>query len=103
MLRRARVCASDKETILRNRGINAVTAKENDRGRGHTIRIIIQLSLLFGAELTWTVADFLLLTHPSATSPCREGGKETNIPKQTYTHIQNVHAQRCWKRVNKLT
>jgi hypothetical protein len=68
-----------------------VTEKEKDRGRGHTIRIIIQLSLLFGAELTWTVADFLLLTHPSATSPCREGGKETNIPKQRHKQTAHMH------------
>ena len=57
-----------------------------ERGRGgereHTIRIIIQLSLLCGAELTRTGADFLLLTHPSVTSPCRERERERETDRE---------------------
>lgn len=65
--------------------------KERDRG------IIIQLSVLRRAELTRTEADFLLLTHPSATSPCRKREREKErggvgwIEKETHTraHMPN--------------
>lgn len=67
--------------------------------------IIIQLSVLCRAELTRTEADFLLLTHPSATSPCRkreeeEGNEGKQVgwrERETHTHarqiIQNTHIQ----------
>lgn len=56
--------------------------------------IIIQLSVLCRAELTRTEADFLLLTHPSATSPCRkreeeEGNEGKQVgwrERETHTH-----------------
>lgn len=49
--------------------------KENRKAEkesgGQPERIIIQLSEFCGAELTWTRANFLFLSLPSATSPCR--------------------------------
>lgn len=45
--------------------------KAGAKSHRQPVRIIIQLIELCRAELTWTRADFLLLTLPSATSPCR--------------------------------
>ncbi len=77
--------------IERERG----RCREREWERG----IIIQLSVLCRAELTRTEADFLLLTHPSATSPCRkreeEEGKEGEAgwierKGNTHTHAQQI-------------
>jgi len=66
---------------------------ERERERG----IIIQLSVLCRAELTRTEADFLLLTHPSATFPCRkreeEEGKEGEagwMEREGNTHARQI-------------
>ena len=64
------------------------------RGKGHTICIIIQLSEVCGAELTRTGADFLLLTLPSATLPCREGHRKARTG-HTFMHTHTLMKYFC--------
>lgn len=65
--------------------------REGAEGREKERGIIIQLSVLRRAELTRTEADFLLLTHPSATSPCRKREREKERVGSRLDREGNAH------------